>query len=159
MSEEDFYIGRTMPRNRELMRVFKDVELVEELGSGMRRILEAYDRSVFEITPSFVVVTFPYASDFERDENGDSDRTAIGNTKRGTENDAVGVNGVNGVNGVSQNEVLNMMKNEPNITLKLLSEKMGIPRRTLDRIVLELKNKNVIERVGTSRSGYWKIID
>ena len=55
-----------MPRNRELMRVFKDVELVEELGSGMKRILEAYDRSVFEITPSFVVVTFPYASDFER---------------------------------------------------------------------------------------------
>ena len=48
------------------MRVFKDVELVEELGSGMKRILEAYDRSVFEITPSFVVVTFPYASDFER---------------------------------------------------------------------------------------------
>jgi predicted HTH transcriptional regulator len=71
LSEEDFFKGRSMLRNRELMRVFKDVELVEELGSGMHRIMEAYDRSVFEITPSFIVVTFPYASDFERslDEN------------------------------------------------------------------------------------------
>jgi len=53
------------------MRVFKDVELVEGLGSGVRRILEAYDHSVFDIAPGFIVVTFPYASDFERsdDEN------------------------------------------------------------------------------------------
>ena len=66
LAQEDFFSGRSMLRKRELMRVFKDVELVEELGSGMRRILEAYDRPVFEITPSFIVVTFPYASDFER---------------------------------------------------------------------------------------------
>ena len=127
------------------MRVFKDVELVEELGSGMKRILEAYDRSVFEITPSFIIVTFPYASDFERDANG--------------ENDTVGVNGANlGVNGISRNEVLNLIKNDPNITLRRLSEKSGIPRRTLDRIILELKNENVVERVGTNRSGHWKIV-
>jgi predicted HTH transcriptional regulator len=71
LSREDFFNGHAMPRNRELMRVFKDVELVEELGSGMRRILEAYDRSVFEITPSFIVATFPYASDFDRNEDDD----------------------------------------------------------------------------------------
>jgi predicted HTH transcriptional regulator len=69
LSKEDFFSGRSMLRNRELMRVFKDVELVEGLGSGVRRILEAYDRSVFEITPSFIVVTFPYATDFKRSEN------------------------------------------------------------------------------------------
>jgi predicted HTH transcriptional regulator len=70
LSLEDFFNGRSMLRNRELMRVFKDVELVEGLGSGMRRILEAYDRSVFEITPGFIVVTFPYASDFDRSVSG-----------------------------------------------------------------------------------------
>lgn len=35
-----------MPRNRELMRVFKDVGLVEQLGSGMSRILKAYDKDI-----------------------------------------------------------------------------------------------------------------
>ena len=66
LSQEDFFGGHSMLRNRELMRVFKDVELVEGLGSGILRILEAYDRSVFKITPSFIVVTFPYTSDFDR---------------------------------------------------------------------------------------------
>jgi predicted HTH transcriptional regulator len=66
LSQEDFFNGRSMLRNRELMRIFRDVELVEGLGSGMRRILEVYDRSVFEITPSFVIVTFSYEPDFER---------------------------------------------------------------------------------------------
>jgi predicted HTH transcriptional regulator len=74
LSQEDFFDGRSMLRNRELMRVFKDVELVEELGSGMHRILEAYDRSAFEITPSFIVVTFPYASDFERGASESADK-------------------------------------------------------------------------------------
>jgi predicted HTH transcriptional regulator len=29
-----------MPRNRELMRVFRDIELAEQIGSGMSRILK-----------------------------------------------------------------------------------------------------------------------
>ena len=40
------------------MRVFKDIGLVEQLGSGMSRILKFYDKSVFNITPNFLVVTF-----------------------------------------------------------------------------------------------------
>jgi predicted HTH transcriptional regulator len=85
LTQEDFFKGRSMLRNRELMRVFKDVELVEELGSGMRRILEAYDRSVFEITPSFIVVTFPYAADFERGEDGNLDADLHGELHRATQ--------------------------------------------------------------------------
>ena len=64
LSEEDFFGCRSMSRNRELMRVFKDVGLVEQLGSGMSRILRAYDRSVFSISPNFLVVSFRYPEGF-----------------------------------------------------------------------------------------------
>jgi predicted HTH transcriptional regulator len=64
LSEEDFFKCRSMPRNRELMRVFRDMELVEQIGSGMSRILKAYDRSIFELSPSFTVVTFPFEEGF-----------------------------------------------------------------------------------------------
>jgi len=77
-SEEDFFNGLTMPRNRELMRVFKDVELVEMLGSDMERILRACDRSVFRITPNFVIATFPYEKDFERDAVEDGAEEGMG---------------------------------------------------------------------------------
>ncbi|MGL5434231.1 MAG: ATP-binding protein [Lachnospiraceae bacterium] len=42
LHKEEFFSCSSMPRNRELMRVFKDVGLVEQLGSGMSRILKAY---------------------------------------------------------------------------------------------------------------------
>lgn len=42
------------------MRVFKDVGLVERLGSGMERILSVYDKSIFEFSKNFMKVTFEY---------------------------------------------------------------------------------------------------
>jgi ATP-dependent DNA helicase RecG len=35
LSKEAFFSGVSAPRNKELMRVFKDLKLVEHLGSGM----------------------------------------------------------------------------------------------------------------------------
>ena len=46
------------PRNKELMRVFKDVDLVEQLGSGMERIMSVYDKSIFEFLPNFLRINF-----------------------------------------------------------------------------------------------------
>jgi predicted HTH transcriptional regulator len=57
------------------MRVFKDMELVERIGSGMSRILKAYDRSVFSFTPNFLTVSFPIMEGFA--DNG-SDGTVNG---------------------------------------------------------------------------------
>ncbi len=53
-----------MPRNRELMRVFRDLDLVEHLGSGMNRILKAYDRSIFKLSENFLEIVFPFAEDY-----------------------------------------------------------------------------------------------
>ena len=64
LSYENFIRCRSMPRNRELMRVFKDLELVEQLGSGMSRILNAYDESVFTIEDNFMIVSFPFSNGF-----------------------------------------------------------------------------------------------
>lgn len=60
LSEDDFFGCRSMPRNRELMRVFKDLDFVEQLGSGMTRILTAYDKDVFSFTTHFMTVRYSY---------------------------------------------------------------------------------------------------
>lgn len=59
-SREDFFSCRSMPRNRELMRVFRDLGLVEQLGSGMSRILRAYDQSAFQLLDHYLVASFHY---------------------------------------------------------------------------------------------------
>ena len=48
-----------MPRNRELMRVFRDLELVEQLGSGIHRILSDYNKDIFKISDNFLEICFP----------------------------------------------------------------------------------------------------
>ena len=45
------------------MRVFKDVQLVEQLGSGMERIMSVYDKSIFEFLPNFLRVNFYFDKD------------------------------------------------------------------------------------------------
>lgn len=60
LSEDDFFGCRSMPRNRELMRIFKDLDFVEQLGSGMSRILSTYDKNVFSFTSHFMTVRYDY---------------------------------------------------------------------------------------------------
>lgn len=59
LSEEDFFEGVSMPRNKEVMRIFKDLELVEQLGSGVPRILQSYRRECFRFLDNFIRMTFP----------------------------------------------------------------------------------------------------
>ena len=43
MTEKEFFKDYSVPRNKELMRVFRDLDLVEHLGSGVPRILRNYE--------------------------------------------------------------------------------------------------------------------
>lgn len=58
ITQKDFFNAVSAPRNKELMRVFKDVDLVEQLGSGMERIMSVYDKSIFEFLPNFLRINF-----------------------------------------------------------------------------------------------------
>lgn len=59
MTEKEFFEGYSVPRNKELMRVFRDLDLVEHLGSGVPRILRTYGKECFKFTENFLRMTFP----------------------------------------------------------------------------------------------------
>lgn len=54
--------------------------------------------------------------------------------------------------------VLRLLKENPNLTASKIAELINKNSRTIQRITCELKNKNLIERIGGIR-GYWKVID
>ena len=62
LSKEEFFNGISIPRNKELMRIYRDVELVESLGSGIPRILRAYGEDCFKFTDNFIRITFPIST-------------------------------------------------------------------------------------------------
>ena len=73
LSREDFFAGVSIPRNKELMRIFRDLELVESLGSGMGYIMQKYGRDNFIFLDNFIRMTVPYIT---KDREGQAVDTA-----------------------------------------------------------------------------------
>ena len=140
-SKEDFFSCSSMPRNRELMRVFKDVGLVEQLGSGMSRILKEYDKSIFHISEHFIKVEFPFSlpKDNTIIANGDDNGNEIGDDDS------------------EMMKVLGLLEENASTTAKQMSEQMDISARKVSRLIKALKENGKIIRVGSDRKGYWKI--
>ena len=144
-SVDDFFFFFCMPRNRELMRVFKDVGLVEQLGSGMSRILKVYRKDIFEISEHFIKVVFPIADVQGKhiidngDINGNINGDINGNIKGDTE------------------KVFNLLCQKRDITAKEMGEVLGFSTRKISRIIKELKDKGKITRIGSNKTGHWKI--
>lgn len=46
---------------------------------------------------------------------------------------------------------------DPGYTVSQLSEKMEVSRKTVAQKMKKLKEKDIIERIGSDRKGYWKI--
>jgi len=47
------------------MRVFRDLELVEQLGSGIPRILASYPKTAYHFSPNFIRLVLPFEEGIE----------------------------------------------------------------------------------------------
>lgn len=138
-SEDDFFSGGSMPRNRELMRVFRDVDLVEQLGSGMGRILKAYDKSIFKISENFLRVVFPFAK---------TESEPVNEPLNEPVNEPLSANA---------KRLLEVIAKRPNLSKEQLVAEIGKSRATVTRTISELTKKKVIYRVGSDKTGYWAL--
>ena len=149
LSQEEFLEGVTAPRNKELIRVFKDVDLIENIGSGVLRILDAYDKSCFKFMDHFLRVTFKYRENpFEYDsKNKVSANGTINDTLKGTIK-------------LTKNEqqILNIIINNNQITREEIVNETNLSDRTISRAIKHLQEENIILREGSKKTGYWKIL-
>ena len=138
LSELEFFEGYSVPRNKELMRVFKDLDLVEQLGSGVPRILESYNKSCFTFTDNFLRMVLPINGDQVGDQVGGQVGGQVGHlTDR-------------------QKEVLDLIINDPSISRKALSEKLDINPSAIQKHIDALKQKGIISRESET-TGFWEI--
>ena len=57
-----------------------------------------------------------------------------------------------------EQQVFNLLYEDPGFTATLMAERMGVSRKTKGEYLKSLRNKGIIERVGSDRKGYWRII-
>ena len=57
----------------------------------------------------------------------------------------------------SEKAVLSLLMENPEYTVTQLADMLNVSRKTIANKMKVLKERNIIERVGSSRKGYWKI--
>ena len=165
MTKEEFFGGISSPRNKELMRVFRDVDMVEALGSGMKRIRKVYDESIFSFTTNFIRARIKLHSqrniettsfdDIVGSVNDDVDSVngSVNNTQL-TERQLTIISIID--NGNAVGSVNGSVKSK--VTTKDIISKLNLSERTIYRELSTLKQLNRIRRVGSDKTGYCEIV-
>ena len=64
-----------------------------------------------------------------------------------------------GINvGINEQKVLELLRKNNQITAKEIAGLLGISLRHSERPITSLKQKGMIQRVGSNKNGYWEII-
>lgn len=163
LSKQEFFEGFSVPRNKELMRVFKDLELVEQLGSGIPRILEHYGKESFSFSENFLRMTFmAKETDANKDDEKDNaDVSEVGGQIGGVIGGVIGSE-IGGAIEEStiltkrQKEVLKLIEANNAITYNEIAEELGINESAVGKHINAIKDKGFLERKEGTR-GYWQV--
>ena len=55
-------------------------------------------------------------------------------------------------------KILELISENPSITTSKLADILSLTRKTISAHMKSLREKNIIERIGSDRKGYWKIL-
>ena len=143
VTEEDFFSGYSSPRNKEIMRVFRDLEIVEQLGSGVPRILEKYGRDAFQISPNFLRVIFYYEHSFDETPVKTSVKTPV---------EAPVETPVK-----TSERVLAVLTENPTMTLTQVAAAIDKSLSAVERATAKLVKLGELHYVGPRKGGHWEV--
>ncbi len=170
-------------RNNIIADVFDRLDLMERRGSGLKKILDYYEgcanysedkKAFFESNPYDFRVVLPNlnfnASNVIKDvgkeniekQNFDGD-VGKDDTKNDTKNGTKNGTKKGAKKGAKSDdyrllELLNALKENPNLTRKELSNILSVSERTISRDIKKLVENGHVIRVGSRTKGYWKIL-
>ena len=137
------------------MRIFKDLELVEQLGSGIPRILEHYGKESFKFSDNFLRMTFTAK------ETAVEDGGQIGGVMGGLKGGQIGGQKDAEIDDIKklthrQKEVLKLIASDNRISRSGIAEILHINESAIQKHLNNLKDAGFIERVG-GNTCYWEV--
>ena len=58
-----------------------------------------------------------------------------------------------------EEKVIDILKKNPNATIKMISNEADLSVRTIQRILVSIKEKDLLIRRGSDKTGYWGVLD
>lgn len=134
--------GESDCRNRTLHQMFLLINLGERAGSGVPKIRAGWAAAGHELKLSDSFEPF------------EQTRLEMLWGQTLPESD-----GVSDGRKTVETTVLALLRAEPNLTIPLLAEKTGKSHSTIERQLRKLREQGVIQRIGSDKTGQWKIIE
>lgn len=142
---EGFFLGESVPVNDKLSEIFLQLHISEKSGRGVPKIIEAYGKDAFTFREKSIVVTIPF-----RHLNAVGNK--IGNTVGNKIDKRKSLN-------ARRQRIVAEMRDNPNITTAELAQMLAISDTAIENNILFLKENKYIERIGSKKTGFWKVLD
>ncbi len=175
VQEQNLYDISSTRRNPVISDLFSRMNLMERRGSGLRKIIEAYQKEenyADELKPKFISthsnfrVVMPnlnYKMILDKVQNEDQNKgeqnkqnkdfNAIYEDEKEVQNKGEKIN-------ISSRQelIILLLKDKPQITILEVSKKLKLSKSTIERELNYLKKHNLIEYEGSSKKGCWKVL-
>lgn len=140
---EGFFAGESIPVNRKLSEIFLQLHISEKTGRGVPTITKRYTKDAYEFKENSIVVKIPFnwinvMGDKVGDKVGDKEANHFLNR--------------------TQLRILEEIRNNDNITKPQLMSVLELGKTTIDNGVSILRKNGYIERVGSNKNGYWRVL-
>ena len=120
--------------------IFLQLHISERTGRGVPIITNAYGKEAYDFRENSIVVTIPF-----------NRINAIAGDKQG---DKAGDKNLN----KTRSRILVELRNNPNMTQPQLMKKLGLGETAIQNNISFLRKNGYIERVGSNKTGYWKVL-
>ena len=135
------------PRNRQIAKVVKEMGWIEKYGTGIKRVRNMFidyrlNQPLFELIP------------------GGFAATVFAENRNVTDNVVENVieNVIENVVDKRRKKIISLLKENSKLSAKELSVHLGVSSRTIQRDIDKLREDRTLERVGSEKNGFWKII-
>lgn len=138
LSNEDFFQGESLPVNRELYEIYKSTILNDDC-TGISTIVSKYTKDVISIGNGLIKVTLKF--------NFEPEDVLARKSKMKLADKLT----------VKQSLILNLLKDNGELTQKELSEKSSVSLAGVKKIMQKLQELNLIARRGAKKNGSWVV--
>lgn len=151
---EQLKTGRSSIRNWAVASAFSGMGIIEKWGTGIQRIYEdceKYDGIRLEMIDYGDAIRVNF---FRNRNNATNQSSKISAGMNAGMNAGINTGISAGIN-ATEEEILNLLLENPTYTATIISEKMGRDVRTIEKAMKKLKEKGLIYREGSRRNGRW----
>ena len=142
---------RPYRKNPKIANVFSQMGIVEELGSGMRKMfkytpLYANGKEPIIEEQNVYRIEIPYVPTLQGSDVDTTQKTTLKSTLKSA------------LKG-TRKDIVRIMSESPYVTIPQIAEQLKLNVRGIAKHIKNLQNEGIIKRIGPDKGGHWEVIE